>query len=65
VDVATVSGGKVQAIEIKWTSQLRKQDVKVIGGMPNAEVWANVSKPHDMNGLPIKPLPQALFDLTP
>jgi len=28
------------------------------------KVWANVREPHDMSGLAIKPLAEALFDLT-
>jgi len=63
VDVASIRNGEVQCVEIKWTRQLRKQDLKVIRLMRQGEVWANVSGSHDMNGLSIKPLPQALFEL--
>jgi len=63
VDVATVRDGRVQAIEVKWTSQLRTKDLKIIGRMNHGKVWANVAQAHEMNGLAIEPLPQALFDL--
>jgi len=63
VDIATVSGGKIQPIEIKWTSQLRTQDLKPISRMRHGKVWANVSRPHKMNELVIEPLPQMLFAL--
>ncbi|MDQ7010177.1 MAG: hypothetical protein Q9M29_00005, partial [Mariprofundaceae bacterium] len=63
VDVATVRDGRVQAIEVKWTSQLRAKDLKVIGRMNHGKVWANVAQAHETNGITIEPLPQALYSL--
>lgn len=50
-------------VEVKWTEQLRVQELTQIVKYPNGKVWAKVKKPTFFQDLPIQPLPQALFQL--
>lgn len=61
VDVAYIEGGKFWPIEIKWTSQLRLQDLKQVLKYKNAKIWAKVQQEGEIQGIPVVPLPWALF----
>ena len=63
VDIAIVHGRNICPIEIKWTSQLRSQDLKLVRQMPHGRVWANVSGQFDLDGMMIEPLPLALYHI--
>lgn len=63
VDIATVHDGEIFPIEIKWTTQLRGRDLKLVRQMHRSQVWANVSKPYELDGIKIEPLPLALYNL--
>jgi len=62
VDIASVRQGKVYPLEIKWTSQLRQQDLKLVSQMQHGLVWANVPRQVDINGMMVEPLALALFN---
>jgi predicted AAA+ superfamily ATPase len=63
VDIAIVHERNIFPIEIKWTSQLRSQDLKLVRNMPRSRVWANVSEQFDLDGMTIEPLPLALYNI--
>jgi len=63
VDIAIVHERNIFPIEIKWTSQLRSQDLKLVRNMPRGRVWANVSEQFDLDGMTIEPLPLALYNI--
>jgi len=62
VDVAYVTNKKFNPIEIKWTQQIRPQDLKQIKKYENGQVWARVQEPHQMGALSILPLPKVLYE---
>lgn len=63
VDIAIVHERNIFPIEVKWTSQLRRQDLKLVRNMPQGRVWANVSEQFDLDGMKIEPLPLALYNI--
>jgi predicted AAA+ superfamily ATPase len=63
VDVALVRDGGFLPVEVKWTSQLRAKDLAQIASYPNGRVWARTRRPSMIQGLPVEPLPVALFRL--
>ncbi len=62
VDIAAVKQREILAIEIKWTSQLRTQDLKLIRQIKGGRVWARVPTRYELDGLTIESLPVALFN---
>jgi hypothetical protein len=62
VDLAYVSQNKFYPIEMKWTNQIRPQDLKQIKKYENGRLWARVQEPHHIGALSILPLPQALYE---
>ncbi|MHB8835204.1 MAG: ATP-binding protein [Candidatus Methylomirabilia bacterium] len=65
VDVAVIREGCFWPIEVKWTGQLRPKDLKQIGKYRNGIIWARVRSPHNLQGVPVEPLPLALVRLGP
>jgi len=63
IDVAAVIDGSAKAIEVKWTTQLRTQDVKMVCSVANGQIWADVPARYEINKIAVIPLPLALFDL--
>ena len=63
IDLAVVRNGRVEAIEIKWTSQLRPKDLKTIAAHPNGRILNRAFRPGSILGVPTEPLPVALFRL--
>lgn len=61
VDVAYIKENKFWPIEVKWANQLRPQDLKQVLKYKNAEIWAKVQKEGELQGVPVAPLPWALF----
>jgi hypothetical protein len=65
VDVAVIREGRFWPIEVKWTGQLRPKDLKQISKYHNGTIWARVRSPHNLQGVPVEPLPLALVRLGP
>ncbi len=63
VDVALVRNGGFDPVEVKWTTQLRAKDLAQVATYPNGRVWARTRRPSVLQGLPVEPLPVALFRL--
>lgn len=63
VDVAYVRDHRFWPVEVKWTEQLRVKDLKQIKKYKNAEIYAKIQSPGDLDGIPLRPLPLALLGL--
>jgi hypothetical protein len=63
VDLALVSGGRFWPIEVKWTTQLRPKDLKQVRAYPNGVIAARTRAAHEIDGVPVVPLPQVLVRL--
>lgn len=63
VDVAYVDKNKFWPIEIKWTNQIRPNELKQILKYKNGKIWARVSAEKQINHTPILPLPLELLAL--
>ncbi|MEI6805521.1 MAG: ATP-binding protein [Myxococcaceae bacterium] len=64
VDVVYISQKKFWPVEIKWTERARPKDLKQILKYPNGLILTKNSKPGNLEGCPMLPLPQHLFHLT-
>jgi len=62
VDLAYVTKETFFPIEIKWTQQIRPQDLKQIKKYANGQIWARVREPYQIDRTPILPLPKALYE---
>lgn len=65
VDIAYVRRGKLLPVEVKWTEQLRPRDLAQIAKYGNARIWAKTWSPNAVHGIPVEPLPLALYRLGP
>lgn len=63
VDVAFVKNNKMWPVEVKWTTQLRSQDLKQILKYKNGQIWAKVKHMSSLSDIPIQPLPLALLNI--
>ena len=63
VDAAVVREGRFWPIEVKWTGQLRPKDLKQIRKYANGVIWGRVRTRHELQGVPVYPLPLALLRL--
>ena len=63
VDVAYVKNKKFWPIEVKWTQQLRHNDLKQIRKYPNARIFAKVNSITTTMDIPTIPIPLAMLDL--
>lgn len=63
IDIAYVKEKKIFPVEIKWTNQLRFDELKHLKKYPSCLVAAKVDKEFDLEGIPIVPLPQLLMRL--
>lgn len=61
VDIATVQAGKIIPVEVKWTKQLRRKDLKQLSKYSNATIWSK-SKNDSIDTIPNIFLPRALLD---
>lgn len=61
VDVAIIKGNHFLPIEVKWTSQLRLEDLKQIQVYSNGIILWNRAEKHRVNQTPVIPLPQFLM----
>ena len=64
VDLAYVKGSTFIPIEIKWGKQLRPKDLKQIKKYPQGQIWAHVQDTYHLEGLPVIPLPKALYEFS-
>ena len=63
VDIAYIEGKRFQPIEVKWTQQLRPRDLKQIAKYGNGRIWARAWSTDEIGGIPVEPLPLALYRL--
>lgn len=61
VDLAYVKNKKFWPIEVKWTHQLRAQDLKQIQKYSNAQIWAKVDSIKTILNIKTIPIPLALI----
>lgn len=62
IDVAFVKQKKYHPIEIKWTNQLRYDELKHLKNEPRAFVVAKVLKKTELDGIQVLPLPLFLME---
>ncbi len=63
VDIAYLTGGGFQPVEVKWTGQIRSADLKQARKYPNSIVCSRVANPGRIHGLPNELLPLHLMRL--
>ena len=63
VDVAYVDQDRFWPVEIKWSKQLRPKDLKQIAKYPNGRILSRSRQRGEIRGIPVEPLPLALFRL--
>ena len=63
VDIAYVEDGLVFPIEVKWSSRQRAKDFKQLGKYPRAKIWSRSWTGTASAGIPVEPLPLALYHL--
>ena len=63
VDIAYIHDNKFWPIEVKWTRQIRKEDLKQILKYRNGKILARVNSESLVNSTPIIPLPIALLGI--
>jgi hypothetical protein len=63
VDIAYVEGNRFKPIEVKWTRQLRPKDLKQILKYRDGRIWARTWNTEEIGGIPVEPLPLALYRL--
>ncbi len=63
VDVAYVSQNKFWPVEVKWTERARPKDLKQILKYPNGLILTQNKTAGRLEGCPMLPLPQHLFEL--
>lgn len=62
VDIAYVKSGTFWPIEIKWRRQLRTKDLKLVATSRRGRIWARTRTPGEIDGVPVEPLPLALYE---
>ena len=62
-DVAYVRNERFWPIEVKWSHQIRPKDLKQIRKYDNARIWARTRHSGKIGGVPLEPLPLALYRL--
>ncbi len=63
VDIAYVDQHRFWPVETKWSRQLRPKDLKQIAKYPNSCILGKGLKSGMIRGVPVEPLPLALFRL--
>ncbi|MFH0726162.1 MAG: ATP-binding protein [Pseudomonadota bacterium] len=63
VDIAYVAQGRFWPVEVKWTHQIRPKDLKQLAKYPNGRILGKSRQYGKIQGIPIEPLPLALFRL--
>lgn len=63
VDIAYIKNGRFYPIEVKWTNQLRKADLKQIVKYKNGAIWAKLREKTLFQKIPVYPLPIALASI--
>lgn len=63
VDVAYIEKYRFWPIEVKWGQQLRPKDLKQILKYRNGRIFAKAKESSNIQGIPVEPLPLALFML--
>jgi len=60
VDIAFVNHGRFWPVEVKWTRQIRPEELKQARKYRTARIWSRHEHPRTIGGLPVEPLPVAL-----
>ncbi|MFA6038359.1 MAG: ATP-binding protein [Legionellales bacterium] len=63
VDIAYIHQEKFWPVEVKWTQQLRSNDLKQIKKYKNSVIYAKVNDDSFINEVPVVPLPIALMNI--
>ncbi len=63
VDIAYVENKRFLPVEVKWTGQLRPGELAQVKKYSNSRIWAKSFKHNELDGVPVDPLPLALFRL--
>jgi predicted AAA+ superfamily ATPase len=61
VDIACIIENRVYPVEVKWTSQLRPNQLKQIEKYPNGQIWTKNKSSGVIKSLQTVPLPVALY----
>jgi predicted AAA+ superfamily ATPase len=64
VDIAYVDENRFHPVEIKWTSQIRSNDLKQIARYPNGRILTKARQSRVIKSTPTEPLPLALLRLS-
>jgi predicted AAA+ superfamily ATPase len=63
VDVAFIHKGRFWPVEVKWTHQIRPKDLKQLAKYPHGRILGKSRHRGNIQGIPVEPLPLALFRL--
>ncbi|MFM8454050.1 MAG: ATP-binding protein [Gammaproteobacteria bacterium] len=61
VDIAYIDENKFWPIEVKWTNQLREQELRQIMKYPQGKIWNKSDKEFELRGLRVSPLLRELM----
>lgn len=65
VDLAVIKGNTILPMEVKWTSQLRPEELKQISAYPNGLILAKTDTLRVLGNNTVAPLIQALLQANP
>ncbi len=63
VDIAYIDSKRFWPVEIKWTGQLRPKELAQVQRYSNSRIWSKSIYSGEIKGVPVEPLPLALFRL--
>ncbi len=63
VDIAHLEDGKINPIEVKWSHRQRAKDFKQLAKYERSKIWSRSWEGAQSAGIPIEPLPLALYQL--
>lgn len=65
VDIAYVENRAIFPIEVKWSHRQRAKDFKQLSNYPRSKIWSRSWAGNPSAGIPVEPLPLALYRLGP
>jgi predicted AAA+ superfamily ATPase len=63
IDIAYIKGDRFWPVEIKWTQQLQRSELKQFAKYPNGVILTKKKETNFLDSFPTEPLPLALFNL--
>ena len=63
MDIAYIYQNKFWPIEIKWTTQLRSKDLHQVKKYKNSKIVSQLKNFHEIEGIPVEPIPFHLLKL--